>query len=151
MRRGELFALEWPSVDFTEKMLRVEGKTAKTYETRNIPLNETAAKALRDWWMQTGQTKKGFVFTVNGGRMGNLKKSYNAVLKAAQIERINERAERVTWHSLRHTFGSLLGAMGVDPTTLMKLLGHANLATTQRYLHTDRDRKRAAVDLLRSA
>ncbi|MDA0992207.1 MAG: hypothetical protein O3A13_01090, partial [Proteobacteria bacterium] len=35
LRRGELFALEWPSVDFTEKMLHVEGKTAKTYETRS--------------------------------------------------------------------------------------------------------------------
>ncbi len=148
LRRGELFAVVWPSVDFTEKMLRVEGRTAKTYETRSIPLNETAIKTLRDWWLQSGQPKTGYVFTLDGGRLGNLKKSYYAVIKAAQIERINGRAERMTWHSLRHTFGSLLGAQQVDPTTLMKLMGHANLATTQRYLHTDDERKRAAVELL---
>ena len=151
LRRGELFALKWPSVDFAEKMLHVEGKTAKTYETRRIPLNETAVNTLRDWWLQSGQPKTGYVFTLDGGRMGSLKKSYYAVIEAAQIERINGRAERMTWHSLRHTFGSLLGAQRVDPTTLMKLMGHANLATTQRYLHTDDERKRAAVDLLAEA
>jgi len=69
-------------------------------------------------------------------------------LEAAGIEYVNARGERVTWHSLRHTFGSLLGVANVDPTTLMRLMGHANLATTQRYLHTDEARKREAVVLL---
>jgi site-specific recombinase XerD len=42
----------------------------------------------------------------------------------------------------------LLGAALVDPTTLQKLMGHANLATTQRYLHSDEERKRDAVERL---
>lgn len=148
LRRGELLGLEWPSVDLERKSLRVEGTTSKTYETREIPLNGVAFKTLRDWWLQRRQPESGYVFTVDGGRLGNLKKAYYSLLEAAGIERINARGDRITWHSLRHTFGSLLGAEGVDPTTLMKLMGHANLTTTQRYLHTDEERKRVAVSLL---
>ena len=148
LRRGELFSAQWPSVDFENKTLRVEGATAKTFETREIPLNDFVYKTLRDWWLQCGQPDSGYIFTLDGGRIGNLKKSFGVTLEAAGIEYVNARGERVTWHSMRHTFGSLLGAANVDPTTLMRLMGHANLATTQRYLHTDEARKREAVALL---
>jgi integrase len=148
LRRGELLALEWSAVDLDDKSLRVQGATAKTFETRDVPLNDVAHKTLQDWWLQCGEPKKGYVFTLDGERLGSLKKSYYAVLGEAGIKRVNAKGERINWHSLRHTFGSLLGAANVDPVTLMKLMGHANLETTQRYLHSDEDRKRAAVDLL---
>jgi integrase len=148
LRRGELFALEWTSVDFESKTLRVEGNNSKTYETRDMPLNKVAHQTLRDWWLQMGQPRAGPVFTLDGAPIGSLRKSYYKVLDDAEIERVNERDARVNWHSLRHTFGTLLGAANVDPTTLMKLMGHAKLSTTQRYLHTDAERKRAAVELL---
>ena len=150
-RRSELFSLEWPSVDLNQKMLCVKGKTAKTYQTREIPLNKLAHEILQNWWMQCGQPKAGFVFTIDGGRLGDLKRSYYPVLAAADIKRLNAKGQRVTWHSLRHTFGSLLGAANVDVTTLQRLMGHANMATTQRYLHTDQDRKREAVERLTEA
>ncbi len=148
LRRSELFALEWPYVDLEHRELRVVGATAKTYETRDVPLSSLAHKTLRDWWLQCGQPKAGYVFSADGGRLGSLKKSYHAVLDKAGIERVNAKGERVNWHSLRHTFGSMLAAAGVDPKTIMELMGHANLATTQRYLHTDKKRKRAAVEQL---
>lgn len=151
LRRNELFSLQWGAVDLDEKTLRVKGATAKTYETRDIPLNDLSYRTLRDWWLQNGQPKSGLVFSLDGEKIGNLKRSYHAVLGEADIKRVNRRGERVNWHSLRHTFGSLLGAANVDPVTLMKLMGHANLETTQRYLHSDEDRKRAAVELLQQA
>lgn len=151
LRRSELFSVQWPFVDFEHRELRVEGATAKTYETRDVPLNDLAHKILRDWWLQQGQPKEGHVFTMDGGRLGSLKKSYYAILEKAGIERINAKGQRVNWHSLRHTFGSLLAAAGADPKTIMELMGHANLATTQRYLHTDQKRKRAAVEQLGAA
>jgi integrase len=150
MRRNECFSLEWSAVDLDEKVLRVHGTTAKSFETRDIPLSELAYTTLRDWWLVRGQPTKGYVFGEDGERLGNLKKSYYAVLAAAGIKRVNAKGERVDWHSLRHTFGSLLGAANVDAVTLMKLMGHANLETTQRYLHSDEDRKRAAVERLAS-
>jgi integrase len=148
LRSGELFALQWRSVDLKEKTLRVEGDHAKSYQTRTQPLNKTALRTLRDWWLQQGQPKAGYVFSVNDEQITSLKKSYYSVLSDADISRHNEKGERVVWHSLRHTFGTLLGAANVDPTTLMKLMGHANLSTTQRYLHTDAGRKAEAVKAL---
>jgi integrase len=148
LRSGELFALQWRSVDRKEKTLRVEGKHAKSYQTRTQPLNKTALRTLRDWWLQQGQPKAGYVFSVNDKQIKSLKNSYYSVLRDAGIDRHNEKGERVVWHSLRHTFGTLLGAANVDPTTLMKLMGHANLSTTQRYLHTDAGRKAEAVKAL---
>ena len=145
LRRGELFALQWPSVDFKDKTLRVEGETAKSYETREIPLNKVALSTLRDWWLQLGQPKSGYVFSQDDVPIQDLKKSYHGVLADAVIERRNAKGESVNWHSLRHTFGTLLGAANVDGTTLMNLMGHAKLSTTQRYLHTDEKRKRNAV------
>ena len=151
LRRNELFSLEWPSIDLDGKTLRVEGKTAKTFQTRTIPLNQVAVRVLRDWWLQSGQPKIGHVFTINGEPVKDLKRSFYGVLNDAGIERVNSRGERLCWHSLRHTFGSSLGAAGVDPVTIQKLMGHANLATSQRYLHSDEDRMREAVEKLSEA
>ncbi len=39
------------------------------------------------------------------------------------------------FHDLRHTFGSLLAARGVDVVTIQKAMGHSALSTTSRYLH----------------
>jgi site-specific recombinase XerD len=91
------------------------------------------------------------VFTEHDRPVKNLRHAYQPVLAKAGIPRVDDRGQRVNWHSLRHTFGSLLGAAGADPETLRELMGHADLATTQRYLHTDQDRKRAAVELLARA
>jgi site-specific recombinase XerD len=51
---------------------------------------------------------------------------------------------RLTWHHLRHTFGSQLVASGIDLVTVQDALGHAQLSTTSRYLHgpsCDRNRR----------
>jgi integrase len=148
LRRGELFALEWPFADLDTSVLRVEGATAKSFQTRDVPLSGLARETLAKWWEQRGKPDAGLIFTEDGGKLGSLKRSYHAVLTAAKIKRKNGQGERVNWHSLRHTFGSVLAARGADLVTVQKLMGHKDIATTQRYLHTDDARKRAAVALL---
>jgi integrase len=49
------------------------------------------------------------------------------------------------WHDLRHTFGSLLVAGGVDLVSVKEAMGHAELATTSRYLHARPASERAAT------
>jgi integrase/recombinase XerD len=51
-------------------------------------------------------------------------------LKTAGIDQ-----DGITLHALRHTFASSLLAEGVDIGTISKLLDHANISTTERYLH----------------
>ena len=49
------------------------------------------------------------------------------------------------WHDLRHTFGSLLVAGGVDLVSIKDAMGHSQLTTTSRYLHARPATERAAA------
>lgn len=49
------------------------------------------------------------------------------------------------FHDLRHTYGSLLAAAGVDLVTIQSAMGHSALATTGRYLHAKPATEQAAV------
>jgi integrase len=49
---------------------------------------------------------------------------------------------------LRHTFASRLIEKGADIETVRDLLGHHSITITQRYIHSNNDRKKAAVELL---
>jgi site-specific recombinase XerD len=51
----------------------------------------------------------------------------------------------VTWHAFRHTFTSRLNGNGADLVTVKELLGHADIKTTMRYAHTNREPKTKAV------
>ncbi len=51
-------------------------------------------------------------------------------------------------HDLRHAFGTRLAANGVDPRTIMELMGHKNIEMTMRYIHTSAERKVTAMENL---
>ena len=54
----------------------------------------------------------------------------------------------VSWHPLRHTCGTLLARSGVPATTIRDWLGHASIATTNIYMHTNREDMRKAAEAL---
>ena len=56
--------------------------------------------------------------------------------------------QRVTWHTLRHTFASRLVQSGVGLLTVKELLGHSTLAMVMRYAHLADENLKAAVDTL---
>lgn len=141
MRRGEVFSLQWSDINFAGKVLTVAGETSKSGQTRHIPINREALEVLEGWRDQHCR-KSGYVFAgKDGNRLDNVKKSWNGLLKLAQIEGFR-------WHDLRHTFASRLAMAGVPLNTVRELLGHSDIAMTLRYAHLAPDSKAAAVELV---
>lgn len=138
MRRGELFLLTWESVDLAAARITVHGATAKSGRTRHLPLNSEALAELSGW-LDQATDKTGLVFPgKNGVAFNNVRRSWEGVLKAAEIGRFR-------WHDMRHTFASNLVMAGVDLNTVRELLGHSDYAMTQRYAHLAPEHKAAAV------
>lgn len=138
LRRGELLALRWNDVNFRLAVLSVQATSAKTGQTRHVPLNEEALGALKHWRAQNPDLAgidKLFAATTS------FKTAWSGILKAAKIKKFR-------WHDLRHHFASRLVQADVNLNTVRELLGHGSLAMTVRYAHLGPDQKRAAVALL---
>jgi integrase len=132
LRRGELLALRWENVDFTQQMLTVEGGTAKSRQTRHVCLNEEATRVLVCW---RDQAEGGIrVFETKT----SFKTAWTPLLKRAQITKFR-------WHDLRHHFASRLVQKGVPLNTVRDLLGHSSVAMSLRYAHLAPDQRRVAI------
>ena len=138
LRRGELFSLKWADVDLEAQMLTVRAASAKSGQTRRIPLNDEAHTVLTAW-MKRQESTDGYVFPgENGARLTNITKSWAGVVKLAKLNEFN-------FHDTRHTFASRLVQRGVDLNTVRTLLGHSEIATTLIYAHLAPDNLRSAV------
>ena len=138
LRRGELVALRWRDVDFAAQRIRVSGSysggrltTPKSGKVRSVPLAPAVAEALarlgqREFW--TGEDE--LVFP---GIVGNyldasaLSRRYKAALRRADLRPLR-------FHDLRHTFGTRMIAKA-DIRRVQEWMGHADVATTMKYLH----------------
>jgi integrase len=140
MRRGEIFNLDWTDINLRSKMLTVEGETAKSGNTRHIPLNSEVVDTLKNWKVQGNN--KGYVFEgKKRSRLDNISSSWTTLITDAKIKNFR-------FHDLRHSFASKLVMKGVPLNTVRELLGHADLKTTLRYAHLAPDHKADAVALL---
>ena len=139
MRRGELFSLKWSDVDLAANIVTVRAATAKSGQTRRLPLNAEAAAMLIAWRDRQGDTS-GLVFpSTEGERLDNINKSWRGVVKIAKLAGFN-------FHDLRHTFASRLVQNGVDLNIVRTLLGHSEIKTTLIYAHLAPNNLRAAVE-----
>jgi integrase len=141
MRRGELFDLQWQDVNAQEHYLTVAGATAKSQQSRHLPLNNEALSVLQDW--SSSSVKKGLVFPSprTGKRFDNINSAWDNLMKESHLSDFR-------FHDLRHSFASKLVMRGVDLYTVKELMGHANIEVTQRYAHFAPEHKGSAVALL---
>lgn len=140
LRRGELVALRWHDVDFERRKIvvrravsdGVETTSTKSRRAREVPLPDQAAGAL-DRLSQRGDFTQGddYVFANRLGR----RLDGSAVRR--RVDRARDRAglRPLRFHDLRHTYGSLLVAGGIDLASVKAAMGHSRITTTERYLH----------------
>lgn len=161
LRRGEILALKWADVDFAGNRIVVRAsrsakgeKPPKNGRTRRVPMTPNLRHALAD--LRRARGDGSYVLTTferrtyGRGRTplypglpgeGTIRYWFHAACDAADLEPKG-------LHSLRHTFCSHLAARRVDVRTIMALAGHANLQTTQRYLHVATDAPVAGIQAL---
>jgi integrase/recombinase XerC len=137
VRVSELCTLHLDQLALDESALSVWGKGSKS---RRVPLGEPAVAALRRWLDVRDDVlppESGSV--VFGNERGK-------PLSPRDVRRILDRRSPAPTHphALRHTFATHLLDGGADLRAVQELLGHADVATTQRYTHVSRDRLRAA-------
>lgn len=137
LRLGELLGLTWGDVDFDREQLRVRAQMTRgghrcrlktLAASREVILVPALARMLREHRVSSPWSRdQDLVFaTVKGTTIGDR----NLALRG--LERGCDAAELadVTFHTLRHTFASLLVAQGHDVVFVSRQLGHADAATT---------------------
>jgi len=141
IRRGELLALRLPDVDLEAGLLRVlKGKGKKA---RVLPLAEQCVSALSDWLEIRPEVEHDHVFTSQTGRPLEFRGLQAMFRRTVRRARLSDK--RITIHTLRHTFATLMLQGGCDLRALQELMGHESLDTTAIYLHVDIRSMRKAV------
>jgi len=141
LRVSEALALRWGDVALRERSGWVLVREGKGRLQAEVPLNAEARKALREWLEVQGQGTP-----EAGGRVWPI----TARTYQRYLERTRRRAglERLTPHTLRHTFGRMLVEQGVPLQTVSRLMRHRNVQTTMLYIMPgERDLERAVEAL----
>lgn len=136
IRCAELSNLTPDDVDTEERVLRVV--RGKGRRDRNLPLTRAAAEAIDAYLAKARETllrrEKRFLFLQNRGShmdSGTLNRLVHQWAKAAGVKK------RVTCHTFRHSVATHLLKGRADIRHIQALLGHASLATTERYTHVE--------------
>ena len=155
LRIGEILALRWGRVDLLRGTLLVAetcykghfGSPKTRASRREVPLAPAVVRELKAYYSRSAErSPSALVFATNQGAplaADNLrKKALRTACKRAGLQRID-------WHTLRHTHGTLLHSQGTPLKVAQAQLGHSHMATTlDVYTHASVTAQRDAVNLL---
>jgi len=135
LRVSECVNLKVIDLDFKERFGVV--RQGKGKKDRNIVLSESIIDDLSNF-IDEKKNDSEFVFDVKSKPM-SVRQAQKVVKSAAKKAGIKKR---VFCHALRSSFATHLLESGTDIRIIQELLGHANLATTQRYTAVSREQLR---------
>ena len=132
MRFGEIASLRRGDIDTRRKIIGI--RDSKGGFARHGRMTEEVRKILSD--METGKREELLFTDSNGNRMRRPSKIFTAVIDVLGLnEGVTDARQRITYHSLRHTYASWLVDRGVGLYDVQKLLGHRSSVLTERYSH----------------
>lgn len=143
IRVSELVGLNINNIDQIGGVVKVYGKGKKE---RIVPIGERALQAVRQYLRKRryGESDEGKALLLNksGGRITDrsIRRIINKHIVKTSIK------EKISPHTLRHSFATHLLNHGADLRSVQELLGHANLSTTQIYTHITTERLKSAYE-----
>jgi site-specific recombinase XerD len=129
IRVSELANLTTSNVDFLKPAITVQGKGGVE---REIALEKRGMQALKNYLAVRGDSLSERLFLNYQGEPISERGIRKLVVKYRKAAGISKKA---SCHTLRHTFATYKAEKGVSPFQLQQWLGHANLNTTQIYVH----------------
>ncbi len=148
LRLGEIIALEWRDIDLKARRLTVERSdwlghitVPKGGRSRQLPMTQRLTAALKAARHLRGER----VLCLPDGLPITRDRVIKAVRGAQRAAGIEQGV-----HILRHTFCSHLAMKGAPARAIQELAGHADLSTTQRYMHLSPAGTEEAIRLLDS-
>jgi len=142
LRVSELVGLPLSAAMRDQPFLVVRGKGGKE---RLVPMNNPAREALdvylgvRDRFMTASAASSAWLFP-SRGKSGHLtRQRFGQILKSLAAKAGIE-PDRISPHVIRHAFATHLLDGGADLRALQKMLGHADISTTQIYTHVAAER-----------
>src|SRR3954452_18068550 len=140
LRQGELIALRWCDVDWSATRVRVADSftrgafdSPKNHRGRSVPMaDRLAAELERHFQASRWRAENDLVFahpaTGHVLDSSKLRKRFYVALDRAGVHHI-------TFHGLRHTFGTQMAAAGAPMRAIQEWMGHADISTTEIYAH----------------
>lgn len=132
MRLNEICSLEKHEIDFKAKQIVLPAAKNKNRKSRVMPLSTETVRLLRQFIAETEQHfDSDYVFTTNYGEQlseKTVQKQFSAYAERAKLGR------QVSPHVLRHNFATMAAENGMSVFHLQKLMGHADIATTRKYV-----------------
>ena len=139
LRASELVGLDLAEVDPEEALLRTTGKGSKE---RLVPIGRQALAAVEVYLRRgrpvlVGTQTQTRLFVNHRGERLTRQGLYKIIQGHARTAGLDQK---MSPHTLRHSFATHLLAGGCDLRSLQEMLGHADLATTQIYTHLSAER-----------
>ena len=158
LRLGEVLALKWQNIDIKNKLIYIDksvGSISQNHKTltiesspktqssiREIPISKKLLDLLK---VLRQHCSTDYVIVSHNNKQIKpraYQKSFENLLKKFHIKHYG-------FHALRHTFATRLLENGVDIKTISELLGHSSpTITLNRYVHTNLQNKRKAMEIL---
>ncbi|SMP83268.1 Phage integrase family protein, partial [Desulfonatronum zhilinae] len=131
--------LEWKEIDMAKAMWTLPLERNKSKKQKVIPLSDAAMEILER--RKDNGSEYVFPNPKTGKPLQHFFRTWDRVRKAADLD-------DVRIHDIRHSYASFLVNNGRSLYEVQKLLGHAQLSTTQRYAHLAHDTLRQAAEIV---
>jgi integrase len=145
LRLGELVALRWTDIDFAKRLVHVRASYTRRHagppksgHVRSVPLIDQAMEPLDRLSRRersTGPDDLVFASNIGGHLDGSaLRKRFYIALERAGLGDLRAKPEPITFHDLRHTFGTL-AVQAFPLSDVRAYMGHSDIQTTMIYVH----------------